>query len=98
MDPPHFYKWLAMTFEGRERCMYLMDSYLMLGATDEEFNEGIQDLISCTSPAAKAGQKLNARMSELAKKLFRAYDTDASGVVLSKLLVWMLQCYRFLGF
>lgn len=78
MDPPHFYKWLAMTFEG---------------ADDAEFNEGIQDLISCTSPAAQAGQSLNPRMQDLSKRLFSAYDKDSSGFLDFNEFYFMLKKY-----
>ena len=44
-----------------------------------EFNEGIQDLIACTSPAAQAGKKLSERMAQLSAELFAAYDKDSSG-------------------
>ena len=53
----------------------------LAGADELEFNEGIQDLISCTSPAAQAGKKLNERMTQLSGELFAAYDKDGSGAL-----------------
>ena len=44
-----------------------------------EFNEGIQDLIACTSSAAQAGKNLKGRMAQLSEELFAAYDKDSSG-------------------